>query len=520
MAGLPAPRRISEYAGRLLFTFGLGLYLLTLAPTYLWSDSAKLALYVHERSFTGIGPGYGAHPLHSLVGYLFSLLPLPLASSQNLMSAVFAAGALALLFTIVKEAGGSLPAALLAASSLAVSHLFWLYAVINETYALLSFFLLLALFLSLQWVKDRHDSRLYLLGLTLGAGLANHAVTLLFVPGLLFLLWSPEFRRFAGSLKLVAALAAFLVGSCQVTVLPLFSEPGLTASLSEGIANTAATYQIFAGRFSTFVREVCLYPLYLLYQFPPVGTVLGLYGLVVGLRTRSRLVGATIVMGLPLLLFASQYFTQRQFPMLIPTFVIFAVWIGLGTARLLATHPKLDTLPYLAIAFLLLCLLPPAVYYGAYRTAESFQYALPSVRTLPYRHTARYYLFPPKQMERGAQAYVEDSFKQAKQGAVILTDFNPGMALLYGQTVLGDRKDLRIVMTIDDWVHGSTNPAQDLLRFLRQHVIENHEAVYLADDWDAYYSTSAITQEFDLTQTGGPLWEVSVKTSAPPPDAG
>lgn len=510
-------RRLEEHASWVIFAASLGLYLFTLAPTYLWSDSAKLALYVHTCLFIGMGPGYGAHPFHSLVGYLFSFLPFPLAYTQNLMSAVFAAGALSLLFAIVRESSGNLPAALLAASALAVSHLFWLYAVINETYALLAFFLLLALRVTLAWTRNKREAHLYCLAGTIGAGLATHALMLLLVPGLLYLAWGNEFRRFVRSSRIIMALAAFLLGSCQVTILPLFAEPSLIASLSAGAANTAATYQVFAGQFAKLVREVCLYPLYLLYQFPPVGTALGLYGLAAGLSARSRLAAATVVMALPVLLFASHYFLQRQFPMLIPTFVLFALWIGFGAARLLDTRPTLGAARHLGLLFLLLCLLPPAVYYGAYRAADSFRAALPPIRTLPYRDTARYYLFPPKQMERGAQAYVMDSFKQAEPDAIILADFNPGMALLYGQTVLGLRPDVRIIIAVDDWVHGSATPERDMLRFLRQQVIEQHETVYLADDWEAYYFTSAIKQEFDLSQTDGPLWEVSVKTSMPPP---
>lgn len=67
----------------------------------------------------------------------------------------------------------------------------------------------------------------------------------------------------------------------------------------------------------------------------------------------GRLVGATLRMALPVLLFASQYFTQRQCPMLIPTFVIFAVWIGLGTARSLEARsiPHNSCPPFHSLVF-------------------------------------------------------------------------------------------------------------------------------------------------------------------------
>ena len=455
---------------------------------------------------------YGLHPLHGIVGYLFSLLPLSLEYSQNLMSAFFAAGAIYGLFCILREETGDPSAAVLAAAALAVSQLFWLYAVINETYSLLAFFLVLVLYLSLQWVREKRDSLLYLLAFLLGAGFANHGLMLLFFPGIIFLLWDGTLLKFMGSHKAFLALFAFLAGSSQMTVLPLFQGMSVASLFTEWAATTSGLYQTFAGKFFKLIRELLYYPLYLFYQFPTIGVFLGLYGVSAGLRNRSRFIVSTVLIWLTILLFASHYFKQRQFPMLIPTFVIFTIWMGLGISCLLKKCPAARARLLVGILFALLCLSPPLIYYGTYRLTEAMHYDLSFVRKLAYRNTYRYYLFPPKYMETGAKDYVESSFKQAKTGAIILTDFNPGMALLYGQKVLGNRKDLKILDRIDGWVHYSPNPSREILDFLRTQVTQNHKVVYLADNWEAYYSLSEIQKEFTVTQSGGPLWEVSQKT--------
>jgi hypothetical protein len=197
--------------------------------------------------------------------------------------------------------------------------------------------------------------------------------------------------------------------------------------------------------------------------------------------------------------------------MFIPSFVIFSLWIGLGISLLLKRYPERNKQVAVTL-FILLWIAPPLIYYSAYQIAEAIPIDLSFIRKLVYRNTYRYYLFPPKHRERGAEKYVENSFHQAKENAMILTDFNPGMALLYGQKVLGYRKDLKILVLIDDWVLGAENPSEEILHFLRMHVGGENSPLYLADNWEAYYHISSIEKEFTLKQEGGPLWEVLKKS--------
>ena len=499
----------------IVFLAALVLYILTLAPSYVWGDSTKLLFYVLEKEFVGLGTGFGTHPFHNVLGYVFSFLPVSFAYSQNLLSAFFAAASVWLTYLIILESVGDIRAALAASVALAVSHVFWLFAVINESYSLLSFTILLALFLCLKWTRQPKDWHLYTLGFVVGAGLANHALLLLAFPGLLYLVWGKRLGEFCLSWKFAVALLTFLLGSCQILFIPIIKAGSIVSFLAQLTGDSSDTYQTFSGNFPKFVRELTAYPLYLLYQFPGLAVLLGAAGIVVGVRRSNRIVAASGLIAAPFLLFAAQYMKQRQFPMMLPTFNMFALWVGFGTGYAIERFPHLRTMSVYSVLLVSLALVPPVMYYSASRIAEAVQYDVSFIRSAPYRNPYSFYLFPPKQREDGPQRYVEDSFAQAKPGAIILADFLPGLVLVYEQRVLGKRKDLEVDVFIDDWVHYSREPSSAILEFIRSHVGTNGKALYLADDWEAYYHSSDIRKEFQLARTSGPLWEVTPRIDPP-----
>jgi hypothetical protein len=108
----------------------LALYLTTLCQTVFWYDSAE---YATAAAVLGIPhpPGY---PLYTLIGHLFTYLPLEPAVAVNLMSAVFAATAVGLGYGLLRELGADRIAAVVGASTLGASRLFWSQAVIAEVY--------------------------------------------------------------------------------------------------------------------------------------------------------------------------------------------------------------------------------------------------------------------------------------------------------------------------------------------------------------------------------------------------
>jgi len=518
MSDRPAPPRAPAITVALA---ALVLYIATLAPTYLWSDSAKLALFVHERTYTGAGQElFGLHPLHSLLGAAFALLPIDFAVSQNLMSALAAALALYFVHRAIALATGDLVAANLASAALGVSHLFWWYAVINETYAMVALSLAATLHAALLWQNEHRSRHLALLALAFGLGVANHAMVALLAPGLLVLVIDRPFLRWLGSRGLPIAVGLGALGAAPLWLLPLVHGHALLAVAREALVSTAYHATTFSDGSVDLAREAIRQPYYLAYQFPTIGAALGLLGLTMGFVRSTRVALATFICWLAVVLFASQYFLQRQFPMLIPSFVLFAFWIGLGIAEARERWPRLLTSASTSIGFVLLTVAPPFVYLGTWQLTARFAPDTIKVRELPERDNLRYFLFPPKWMETGAARYAETALEQAGRDALILADFNPAMALRYARDVDGLRRDVDIAIEVDGWVHRGVTPEDGILAWLDQHLVAGGRPVYLADTWEPYYRTAAVRARYDLEQKNGPLWRVTIRTILESPRRG
>jgi hypothetical protein len=130
----------------------LALYLQTMAPSVvtLFDDSLEFPLVVYR---LGIAHPTG-YPLYTLLGKLFTLGPWQnVAWAMNLLSAVSAASAVALVYGAAREMTRRRLPALLGAIALAVSPVFWSQAVIAEVYTLNSAFVAALLWLALRWAR-------------------------------------------------------------------------------------------------------------------------------------------------------------------------------------------------------------------------------------------------------------------------------------------------------------------------------------------------------------------------------
>ncbi|MDI6783617.1 MAG: DUF2723 domain-containing protein [bacterium] len=167
------------------------IYIYTLCPTVYVGDSGELTAAAYT---LGIAhpPGY---PLLCLVGKIFSWLPVGnIAYRINLMSAVFAAGAIFFLFLLLFKLTNNRFVASAGSLAFAFSHTFWGQANIGKSsYAINTFFISLILLCLYLWAESRfnalkeksnnHGTRfLYLSGLFFGLGLANHHTLLFLFP--------------------------------------------------------------------------------------------------------------------------------------------------------------------------------------------------------------------------------------------------------------------------------------------------------------------------------------------------
>jgi len=117
----------------LAFAVCFAVYLLTLAPTVYRLDSAELS----AAAFNLGVPHATGYPLYLLLGKAFTYLPIgDVGYRLNLMSAVFAAGAVVIVYQLSFLVTKRVVTSFAVACSLGFSYYFWVSAVVAEVYTL------------------------------------------------------------------------------------------------------------------------------------------------------------------------------------------------------------------------------------------------------------------------------------------------------------------------------------------------------------------------------------------------
>src|SRR3954469_6923355 len=179
------------------------LYALTAPRTVAVEDDG---LFILSSYFLGIEHAPGS-PLFTLVGHLFTMLPVgSVAYRVHLASAFFGGLACGAAWLCARAlTGGRLPA-YLAALGLGVTPVFWSQAIIAEVYTLNALFFLALVFLGLHALEGRRV--LPWMALLFGLSLSNHWPLMLLVAPAFALLLLPRLAELARRFPLLAALVA------------------------------------------------------------------------------------------------------------------------------------------------------------------------------------------------------------------------------------------------------------------------------------------------------------------------
>ena len=472
-------------------------YIKTLAPTVIWGDSAKLATFVYEFD---LSIRQGHHPLHTILGVLFSYLPFgDYAYRQNLMSAFFGALAVTLVYLILLRWTHNLIAAIGGALCLAVSHVYWLLSVINESYTLFAFLMVLMVWLAAVWDHTKSHKLLYLTAFVFGMSISTNYLMPFLLPGFIYFYISAKSRPRLRKRHYLLLLLSFLGGAALLVALSL-------KSIISGGHDILDLLQ--AGPFKRFyrspfkiVREMLLFPAYLLYQFPILGFALGLIGARHQYKTERRQFTFLLIIFIADIVFASGYMRQKQFFLLIASFIIFALWIGMGIQNLSLWAGNELRRPKIAeiLAVALMIFFPIVIYYSVPILAEKLDLDLVRARTLPYRDNSRFFLVPDKHKEYGAERFGLEVFQILEPNSIIVCDFTPIAVLRYFQRVEGIRKDVWLKLV-------DFKPLE--LEFVDHQINQRH--IYLADDLEVDYSIAALKSKYDLIPVG-PIIKVKPK---------
>lgn len=358
MAGSgPGPAAGNASAGRwsTLAAFGLPLllYLATLAPTIYNLDSAELT----TAAATGGLMRATGYPLYLLLGRLWSRLPIgDVGYRMNLLSALCAAGTVAVADVILRRLRVGPAARLGGLGLLAVSHYFWALSVIAEVYTLHTLMLTLILLALLAWRDAPSPGRLAVATFTTGLAFGNHMATVLLAPGCLWFVLRSHRRRALGPRSLAAAALGLLLGLAVYLYLPwlYLRDPAFNyAGHFDGFGRFHAvdltswsgmwwlvSGKAFSGSMLAYgprelVGEAAHFLVELWRAFFVIGLGPGVVG-IVALWRRQRVMAETLA--LMFVVTAGFYVDYRVIDkdtMFLPAWVIWALWVGVGSQWLL-----------------------------------------------------------------------------------------------------------------------------------------------------------------------------------------
>jgi hypothetical protein len=443
--------RLIKYLPPVVLAFSLLLiYLKSMAPGLTWANHGSDGGDLITAAATGGVAHPSGYPTYLFLAVLFQMFPVgSLAFRTNMMSALTAVAASELVyFLILKVISSSIGTrswlpGLAAAFTFGLSPLLWSQAVITEVYTLHAFFVMLILYLSIQDLplllsQKRTDC---LTGLVFGLAMGNHLTTILLLPLLLPRVHFDKVHIFTGDTHsldsagfygktLLRRLVWLGLGLLVYLTLPLralkqlpvnWGNPGSLKGFVWLVSGSLYQDQLFALTFTMIWSRIQIVASMLIGQFGIPGLVLGLIGLIVFYKP-SNLYRNTAWIFIVFSVFSIVYATEDSFIYLIPAYLSFAIWIGLGISGLMEIHLPKSYDPRLILSLI----------YIAY------------IFILAGTHWKQV----DASQDMRAEQFSRDVLNQAPKNSIVFAKGDPAVfAIWYFHYALHDRPDLVVVAT-------------------------------------------------------------------------
>lgn len=456
----------------------LSLYLITLAPTVLWGDSA---FFQRSAAEGFLKRDAGGHWLWLQFAQLATHLPLGnVAYRVNLLSALAATTTLLLLFLAIRALGLRRSSAAIACASLAVSHTFWMHAVRAEVYTVFTAAMTLQLWLWFTWRRG-HVWPIQLAAALYGLTLLGHQMALLLLPAGAHLLWRRrgwlEQRDWLLALGLLGLGLLPFVAVVDWQAGPSGFLHGLRLHFTQ--VDVDFTPALFDVSPSKLPRDTAVWLGLLALQFVGAAGLLGIYGML-GHALRSVRWQSLMILYGTCILFAFSYRVNDQFVFYLPSYIAVAFFIARGWQRLEGLTAFRSTRSRAVLALLIVAL-PMATYAALPRLFTRAGLNPMGIRELPGRDPNTYFLQPASQGDFGAEVFARSALEAMPRNAVILADHTPFESLRYLQAVESVRGDVRLLRI---------EAGDDLAPVVR--ALPARSPIFLADDNPIYYDLGAL----------------------------
>jgi hypothetical protein len=410
-------------------------YAYTLAPGVTWAnDGADSGDLIAATATLGVAHPTG-YPTYLLLARLFQLIPLgDLALRSTIFSAVAAVLAALCVYLLVRrlltrQPG---PAAWVAALAIGLAPGFWSQAVIAEVYSLNALFVALILLFTLQAIQNPAPKHAWATrgeALIVGLAMGNH-ITAAGAAVAWFGMAAIAMPHAERRQLLVRRTLWFSMGLLVYLYLPLrasthppinWGDPRDWSGFWWEISGQPYRELAFGLPTNLIYGRVAAWAALLVQQFGAIGLGLGFVGLLYGAPNARPFVWLSAGVGAVASAFAIAYNTNDSSAYLIPTFLIFAVWLGLGVALALRVIARLHPLAAHGATVGLLLLL-------AWRTVV----IAPQVDA---------------SQDRRAIVYATSVLASAPRNAIVVSDSDlDTFPLWYYHYALGERPDLVVLV--------------------------------------------------------------------------
>jgi hypothetical protein len=507
----------------LVFLLTTSFYVLTLSPSLAWGDGVKLQTEAvtgesfvlaemppEEFSpdpyiFSKVGVAAWDHPLYIMLGYVL-VNAFPFIDSLrlvNLISAIFGAASVTLVFIIARRLTSSNAASCIAAFALAVSHTFWWHSSTPEVYTLFVFLLLVSYRLFDEFEQAQNHKFLIGGAFFLGLAASNHILAFLAIPALViyfFLAGKPLRFDSSGWKKSLFSAVGFLAGFSlyMIQFIRVSGSLSINETVGPALGSTFLTRLDF---FSPVIlgSSLITYASFLAFQFGPLGIILGILGMRRVFANAEPSPRKAFAFFLVFMLFGVVYRVTDQFAFFLTSYVFFAILMAIGASRLLTTLRTNPRFILTIILFLTLLLTPPL-----YRLVPQLArqngigdslLGIPQIGT-GLRDGFAYYIDPNKRGDFNAYNFGRETMTSLAPNAVVIAewyqDTDEYFILRYFQKVENLRPDVSL--------HGWS--IEDPFTFdsqLVSSVIEDafpERPVYLASLSEKFYAASTLIETY------------------------